>query len=699
MALPMLFPYSKVYPAQLEAMLDVRRAALAGERALVELPLSRQVTLLATLLDASAKKLLWVARTPRARLEVLYILEDLRVKAKARDANFRLLAAPWLSLHPCATQPCQVDMDDAIAGESDRVWFPDALEGACAKAKICLRQTCLSLAARARVLVLDSHEALLDPKLAFPFAPGDDCIVVIDDAVQLDSTLQSVMSVHLNRALLEAASRDFIKLCTVLDRPSATLAERLDAEYGRLVTAPAANDPASPLLSPLSSAALMPGNLRRHEHFCQLLGALLGYFKAMLEGSRAFTHTPTRFLFNLCRDTFVDAEPLKFVHARFARLLDTVGFRARADVAALSLVCEFVTLLATADASFRLVFEPVDVTCGFKNPVLQLACLDARSVLRARTADAHAVFVAASSFSAGPTVFSRLLGLQSHCARSLKQTVRVPVWPVIVDRSADQTTLASALDEAVLLRHYLALLVDVCATVPDGVVVFWKDYVAMERALQTWHDAHAVNALLEHKLIFAETLDVKETATVLDEYASACDCGRGALLFTYARGKVAEAARLGNCHARARVLLGFPSEQRAEAMQARTQYQNVQYEVPAYDLHAYEAVKAAMACAPGNVLGSHDWSVLVLADAAWVRPSVRSKLPRWISDLLDAQPDRGVRSQDVFAADCRVFVKQAAVSSFTKLQGGAEVAHWVRRIEAERAEERRHESELAARDW
>ena len=43
---------------------------------------------------------------------------------------------------------------------------------------------------------------------------------------------------------------------------------------------------------------------------------------------------------------------------------------------------------------------------------------------------------------------------------------------------------------------------------------------------------------MAHKLVFIETVDVVETTLALDNFRRACDCGRGAVFFSVARGKV-----------------------------------------------------------------------------------------------------------------------------------------------------------------
>lgn len=44
--------------------------------------------------------------------------------------------------------------------------------------------------------------------------------------------------------------------------------------------------------------------------------------------------------------------------------------------------------------------------------------------------------------------------------------------------------------------------------------------------------------MMQQKLLFIETPDVVETSLALDNYKRACDCGRGAVFLSVARGKV-----------------------------------------------------------------------------------------------------------------------------------------------------------------
>jgi DNA excision repair protein ERCC-2 len=84
------------------------------------------------------------------------------------------------------------------------------------------------------------------------------------------------------------------------------------------------------------------------------------------------------------------------------------------------------------------------------------------------------------------------------------------------------------------------MLVELAKLVPDGIVCFFVSYLYMDNVINAWHHLGVLDDVMQHKLIFIETQDVVETTLALDNFRRACDCGRGAVFFSVARGKVAE---------------------------------------------------------------------------------------------------------------------------------------------------------------
>lgn len=79
---------------------------------------------------------------------------------------------------------------------------------------------------------------------------------------------------------------------------------------------------------------------------------------------------------------------------------------------------------------------------------------------------------------------------------------------------------------------------ELCSAIPDGVVAFFTSYSYMESLISEWDSMGILRELTKSKLVFIETKDVVETTLALDNYRRACDCGRGAVFLSVARGKV-----------------------------------------------------------------------------------------------------------------------------------------------------------------
>jgi len=88
------------------------------------------------------------------------------------------------------------------------------------------------------------------------------------------------------------------------------------------------------------------------------------------------------------------------------------------------------------------------------------------------------------------------------------------------------------------VSHVGTMLVELCSTIPDGVVAFFTSYSYMESIISEWDGMGIMRQLTKSKLVFIETKDVVETTMALDNFRRACDSGRGAVFLSVARGKV-----------------------------------------------------------------------------------------------------------------------------------------------------------------
>merc|ERR1719333_1860242 len=101
--------------------------------------------------------------------------------------------------------------------------------------------------------------------------------------------------------------------------------------------------------------------------------------------------------------------------------------------------------------------------------------------------------------------------------------------------------------------------------------------------------------VLHHKLVFIETTDVLETTMALENFKRACDCGRGAIFLSVARGKVAEGVDFDRHYGRAVLLLGIPFQYTlSRVLRSRLEYLRDTCDIDEADFLTFDAIRQAV---------------------------------------------------------------------------------------------------------
>jgi len=522
----------------------------------------------------------------------------------------------------------------------------------------------------ANVLVYN-YQYMLDPKVANLVSRDleKECVVVFDEAHNIDTVCIEALSVALRPAALEAAARNVRRLKGTIDAAKATDAARLRAEYDRLLgglrgALPAPHGDggggggrgrggggggnattrgeewlAHPALPDDILREAVPGNIRRAEHFVAFLRRLVDYFSSRLAARAVEQQSPAAFLAHLQSALGVDGRTLCFCYDRLASLLKTLEIADTDEFGALHAVADFATLVGTYSRGFAIIVEPWDDRApAMPDPVIQLACLDAS--LAIRPVFAKFATVAITSGTLSPIdLYPRILDFRPVVARSLAMTLpREGMCPVVLTRGADQGPVSTKFDargDDGVLRNYGRLLVDLAGAVPDGLVCFFVSYSYMDAAVAKWADMGILADLMARKLVFVETADVVETTLALDNYRRACDCGRGAVFLSVARGKVAEGIDFDRHYGRAVVMMGVPYQYTlSRVLRARLEYLRESFSIRESDYLAFDAVRQAAQCVGRVIRSKADYGLMVFADSRYQRSDKRDKLPGWIGSRL-----------------------------------------------------------------
>src|SRR3954471_17235574 len=180
-------------------------------------------------------------------------------------------------------------------------------------------------------VIIYSYHYLLDPKIAERVSKelSKDCIVVFDEAHNIDNVCIESLSIDLTEDVLRKATKGVNNLDRKITEMKSSDAEKLQNEYAKLVEGLRAADEARNEEAFMANPALpddllteaVPGNIRRAEHFVAFLKRFIEYLKTRMKVLNVVADTPPEFLKHLKDLTFIERKPLRFCAERLTSLV------------------------------------------------------------------------------------------------------------------------------------------------------------------------------------------------------------------------------------------------------------------------------------------------------------------------------------------------------------------------------------------
>ncbi|XP_010038101.2 general transcription and DNA repair factor IIH helicase subunit XPD [Eucalyptus grandis] len=714
------FPYDNIYPEQYSYMVELKRALDARGHCLLEMPTGTGKTIaLLSLITSyvlskpqSPLKLVYCTRTVHEMektLAELKKLHDYQVKhlgpaarilavglssrknlcvnprvlsAENRDsvdAGCRKLTASWvraLAEKNPGVPTCEFFEDYERAG-SGAVLPPGVYTLQDLRAFGKQKGWCPYYLARHMVqlanVIVYSYQYLLDPKVAGIISKEmqRECVVVFDEAHNIDNVCIEALSVCVRRQTLEGATRNLHRMEQEIDRFKATDESRLRAEYQRLVEGLAlrgdlrVNDTwlANPALPDDILKEAVPGNIRRADFFLRVLRRFVQYLKGRLETENVEKESPVAFVASVTNQAGIDQKTLKFCYDRLHSLMMTLEITDTDEFLHIQTICDFATLVGTYARGFSIIIEPFDERMpDVQDPVLQLSCHDASLAIKP-VFDRFQTVVITSGTLSPIDLYPRLLNFNPVVSRSFTMSLtRDCICPMVLTRGSDQLPVSTKFDmrsDLSVVRNYGRLLLEMVSVVPDGIVCFFVSYSYMDEIVNSWNESGILKEIMQHKLVFIETQDVVETTLALDNYRRACDCGRGAVFFSVARGKVAEGIDFDRHYGRLVIMFGIPFQYTlSKILLARLEYLRDTFQIKEGDFLTFDALRQAAQCVGRVIRSKADYGMMIFADKRYSRHDKRSKLPGWIlSHLRDAHLNL---STDMAVYIAREFLRKMA---------------------------------------
>ncbi|EAW22468.1 TFIIH/NER complex ATP-dependent 5'-3' DNA helicase subunit RAD3 [Aspergillus fischeri NRRL 181] len=754
--LPVLFPYPRIYPEQYAYMCDLKKTLDAGGHCVLEMPsgTGKTVSLLSLIIAYQQhypehRKLIYCSRTMSEIEKALAELKELmkfRTQQLGYTEDFRALGLTSrknLCLHPSVKREKSGTVVDARCRSLTAGFVKEKKERG-EDVELCVyhenldllephnlvppgvftldgllkygeeHKQCPYFSARRMMpycnVIIYSYHYLLDPKIAERVSRelSKDCIVVFDEAHNIDNVCIEALSIDITEDSLRKATRGANNLERKISEMKSSDAEKLQNEYSKLVEglreAEQARDEdqfiANPVLPDDLLKEAVPGNIRRAEHFVAFLKRFIEYLKTRMKVTHTISETPPSFLTHVKDLTFIERKPLRFCAERLTSLVRTLELVNIEDYQPLQEVATFATLVSTYDKGFLLILEPFESeTATVPNPVLHFTCLDAAIAIKPVFDRFSSVIITSGTLSP-LEMYPKMLGFPTVLQESYTMTLaRRSFLPMIVTRGSDQAQISSSFqirNDPGVVRNYGNIVLEFSRITPDGIVVFFPSYLYMESIISMWQGMGILDSIWNYKLILVETPDSQESSLALETYRTACCNGRGAILFCVARGKVSEGIDFDHHYGRAVLCIGVPFQYtESRILKARLEFLRENYRIRENDFLSFDAMRHAAQCLGRVLRGKDDYGIMVLADRRFQKK--RNQLPKWISQaMLESETNL---STDMAVATAKNFLRTMAQPFKAKDQEGIStwsLADIERHREKQMLEEERVRREAAA---
>ncbi|KAL8963481.1 MAG: hypothetical protein Q9193_000264 [Seirophora villosa] len=193
-------------------------------------------------------------------------------------------------------------------------------------------------------------------------------------------------------------------------------------------------------------------------------------------------------------------------------------------------------------------------------------------------------------------------------------------------------------------------LVDIAATIPDGLVVFFPSYAYLDHVSTRWQKliSNSINTwarLEKHKPVFQESKISSNVEDVLRQYSKAIDDGRGGILLSVVGGKLSEGINFSDKLGRGVAVVGLPFPNIHSAQwKAKLEYiersivdrggSSLEGKAAGREFYENACMRAVNQSIGRAVRHQKDFASILLLDRRYSTPRIADKLPGWIKQGL-----------------------------------------------------------------
>lgn len=278
----------------------------------------------------------------------------------------------------------------------------------------------------------------------------NESIVVFDEAHNIDNICIDSLTVKVNKGVLESASRHLAMIKAKATDENERIMDNIEKEYTTMVSSLKDEESKKVAIKKKENqdfSEAIPGSIRKASHFISFLNRILVFLKTFIKIKDVRILTSTEFLEEIEKQSMVDRKTLGFCQRRFQQLVQTLEVTEIDEMATLSMITQFMTLLSMYQDGFKIILEPYQDTSSVPDPLLQFCCLDASIALKP-VLDKFSALVMTSGTMSPLNIYPKMLGFEPVLLKSINANLpRNSISPMIVTKGNDQVPMTSEFSE------------------------------------------------------------------------------------------------------------------------------------------------------------------------------------------------------------------------------------------------------------
>ncbi|XP_043250387.1 Fanconi anemia group J protein homolog isoform X1 [Colletes gigas] len=199
------------------------------------------------------------------------------------------------------------------------------------------------------------------------------------------------------------------------------------------------------------------------------------------------------------------------------------------------------------------------------------------------------------------------------------------------------------------------VLIDVCESVPHGILCFFSSYNMMHKQIERWKHNQMWDRIARRKRVFMEPRLGNDLAPIMQDYRQFIEQTStgpienidGALLLAVFRGKVAEGIDFKDDEARCVVTVGIPFAVRTDpVIEMKFKYNNMNASKGLlngsdwYSIQAFRALNQGLGRCLRHI---NDWGAVLLVDDRFLMQDYKDKLPKWVKTMWTEQKEYNLK--------------------------------------------------------